>query len=57
MALDDHWKTSLWKAAEEIMTKGGELKMIVIKRDRERIPEIYVYPDNKIRCKSETLLD
>jgi hypothetical protein len=55
--MEEHWKDVLWRAASKIMIEGGELRMIVIKRERDRIPEIYVYPDNKERCKKETIID
>ena len=44
------------RRVDEIMIKGGELKVIVEKRGNERLPTIFVYPDNKIVCKTETLL-
>ena len=55
--MEIEWKQALISKAEEVMSRGGELRLIVIKRGRERIPEIYTYFDNKIRCKTETLLD
>ncbi len=51
------WREELLSQAQEIMIKGGELRLVVIRRGNERIPEIYSYPENKIRCKTETLID
>ena len=51
------WDKALREAAEEVMKRGGELRFVVIKRDMERIPEIYIYPENKIRWKTEILVD
>lgn len=51
------WKEELLRQAQEIMIKGGELRFLVIRRGNERIPEIYSFPENKIRCKTETLID
>lgn len=55
--MEVRWKDALWKAANEVMIKGGEVHFKVLKRDRERIPEIYMYPNNKVRCRSETIID
>ncbi len=51
------WKEELIRQAQEIMIKGGELRFVVIRRNNERIPEIYTYPENKVRCNTETLID
>ena len=51
------WQKELIKQAEVIMLKGGELIFKVEKRGPERVPEIFIYPDNKIRCKSEFLIE
>jgi hypothetical protein len=51
------WEEELLRQANEIMLKGGELRFVVLRRGEERIPEIYSYPENKIRCKTETLID
>lgn len=55
--MEVRWKDELWRAANEIMIRGGELKFVVIKRERDRIPEVYTYPENKVRCKTETIID
>lgn len=49
------WRDTLTLKSEEIVVSGGELRFVVIKRGNERIPEIYSYPDNKIRCETEVL--
>ena len=55
--MEVRWKDALWKAANEIMIKGGELHFKVIKRERERIAEVYIYPENRVRCRKETIID
>lgn len=42
---------------KEILIKGGELRIVVERRGNERIPIIFTYPENKIRCKTETLTE
>jgi len=51
------WREELLRQAQELMIKGGELRFLVIRRNGERIPEIYSYPNNKVRCKTETLTE
>lgn len=51
------WNEELLRQAKDIMVKGGELKFKVIRRGNERIPEIYSYPENKIRCTTETFAE
>jgi hypothetical protein len=51
------WKEELLRQAQEVMIKGGELRFLVLRRKNERIPEIYSYPENKIRCKTEILTE
>ena len=51
------WRDELIRQAQEVMIKGGELRFVVIRRNNERIPEIYSYPENKTRCSTETLID
>lgn len=52
------WKDALDKAAKEIMLKGGKLEFIVYTRDHnKRLPRIHIYPENKIDCREETLID
>ena len=50
------WQKELITAGEYIMKQGGELHFRVTKRGRERIPTISIFPDNYIRCKTETLI-
>jgi hypothetical protein len=51
------WQEELLRQAKEIMIKGGELKFVVLRRGADRIPEIYSYPENKTRCRTETLTE
>jgi len=53
------WKEALWKAASEIMIKGGKLEFFVYRREpgNKRLPVIHIYPDNRITCKEETIVD
>ena len=55
--MEIEWQQELLRQANEIMIKGGELRFIVIRRNTERIPEIYSYPENKILCKTEPLTE
>lgn len=55
--MEIRWQEELLRQAQEVMIKGGELKFLVIRRGNERIPEIYSYPENKVRCSIETLID
>jgi len=50
------WRDELWKAAKEILKKGGEIRVNVTKRDHKRIIIIQKFPENYIRCKEETVL-
>jgi len=51
------WTEELLRQAKEIMIKGGELKFKVIRRNNERIPEIYSYPENRVKCNTEVLAE
>ena len=51
------WDKELLRQAQEIMLKGGELKFIVARRGNDRFPEIYTYPENRIACNKETLVE
>lgn len=51
------WADELLRQAKEVMIKGGELRFVVLRRGNERIPEIYSYPENKTRCKTEVLTE
>lgn len=55
--MEVRWEEELIRQAKLIMIQGGELHFRVIKRQRERIPDIRVYPENYIKCKSEILVD
>jgi 16S rRNA G1207 methylase RsmC len=55
--MDIAWNEELIRQAKEVMVKGGELRFVVIKRGSERIPEIYTYPENKVRCSTEYLTE
>ncbi len=51
------WESTLLQKAQEIMIQGGELRFIVIKRDKDRIPIIHYYPEHQIVCDKEVLID
>jgi len=55
--LEIKWDKELLRQAQEIMLKGGELKFIVARRGNDRFPEIYTYPENRIACNKETLVE
>lgn len=55
--MEIEWREELLRQAQEIMIKGGELNFKVLRRGNERIPEIYSYPENKVRCKTEVLTE
>ena len=55
--MEIEWQEELLRQAKEVMIKGGEVRFVVIRRNGDRIPEIYSYPENKIRCKTETLTE
>ena len=51
------WQDALWKAAEEIMRKGGRVEFIVYKREEKRRPVVRRFPDNEVCCEEEILVD
>jgi hypothetical protein len=51
------WQEELLRQAKEIMIKGGELHFKVIVRSKERLPEICSYPNNFLKCNTETLTE
>ena len=51
------WRDELWKAAKEVVKKGGELKLTVSRRGQSRLVIIQKYPDNRIQCNEVTVLD
>ena len=55
--MEIRWSEELLRQAKEIMIKGGELKFVVIRRGNERIPEIFTYPENRVKCNTETLTE
>jgi hypothetical protein len=55
--MEIRWQEELIRQAQEVMIKGGELKFLVLRRGNERIPEIYTYPENKVRCSTEYLTE
>lgn len=55
--MEINWREELVRQAQEIMIKGGELKFKVTRRDNKRLPEIYIYPENRTACSTETLIE
>ena len=55
--MEIEWSKELLRQAQEIMIKGGELRFIVARRGNERIPEIFSYPENKVKCSIEKLTE
>ena len=55
--MEINWQEELIRQAQGIMIKGGELTFKVIRRNNERIPEIYSYPENRVKCKTEVLAE
>jgi len=51
------WQEELLRQAKDIMIKGGEIRFVVVRRNNERIPEIFSYPENKTRCNVEILTE
>ena len=50
------WKDVLWQAVNKAYYRGGEVKIIFIKRQQKRIPIIESYIDNQVRCDEETVI-
>lgn len=55
--LEINWREELLRQAQEIMIKGGELHFKVTRRDNKRLPEIYIYPENRTACNLEILIE
>lgn len=51
------WQDALLRNADRILKTGGELHFTVSKRGEERFSFIKIYPDNKIQCDTETVID
>lgn len=55
--MEIRWEQELIRQAQEVMIKGGELHFKVIVRGKERLPEIHSYPQNYLKCNTETLTE
>jgi hypothetical protein len=51
-----HWKEELLKACLKAYYKGGEVKIVFIKRQNKVRPVIQQFIDNQVLCDEETLL-
>ena len=51
-----NWKDELWKACKKAYWKGGEVKVIFIRRQNKVIPIVQFYFDNQIKCDEETII-
>jgi len=51
-----NWKDELWKACEKAYYKGGEVKIIFIRRQNKVFPVIQSFIDNQIKCDEETVI-
>ena len=51
-----NWKDELWKACKRAYWKGGEVKIIFIRRQNKVIPIVQFYFDNQIKCDEETIV-
>ena len=56
-SMEVNWRNVLWKAAEEVMKRGGRVEFIVYKRDNKRKPIIHIYPDNERSLQEIELVD
>ncbi len=52
-----NWKDELWKAGNKAYYKGGEVKIVFIRRQNKVIPIINCYIDNQIKCDEETVIE
>lgn len=52
-----NWKDALWEQCKKAYYKGGEVKIVFIRRQNKVIPVINTYIDNQIRCDEETVID
>ncbi len=51
-----NWKDELWKACNKAYYKGGEVKIVFIRRQNKVIPIIQSYIDNQVKCDEETVV-
>lgn len=51
------WKEVLWKACERAYYKGGEIKIVFIRRQNKVFPVVQSYIDNQIKCDEETVIN
>ena len=49
------WRDALWGECKKAYLRGGEVKVIFIRRQDKVIPIIESYIDNQIRCDEETV--
>lgn len=47
----------LWREVKKAYTHGGEVRIIFIKRQNERIPVVRSYIDHQISCDKEIVID
>lgn len=50
------WKEVMWRECKKVYNKGGEVKIIFIRRQNKVIPIIQSYIDNQIKCDEETVV-
>lgn len=46
----------MWEACKRAYNRGGEVKVIFIKRQNKVIPIVQSYIDNQVRCDEETVI-
>ena len=51
------WKDSLLKECSKAYFRGGEVRIIFIRRQNKVIPIIKTYIDNEVRCDEETIIE
>ncbi len=51
------WEQAILKVCREVLYKGGEVRIVFIKRQNKRIPVITKFIDNKIFCDEEILAE
>lgn len=51
------WKDALLKECSKAYYKGGEIRIVFIRRQDKVIPIIKSYIDNQIRCDEETIIE
>lgn len=50
------WKDVLWSECKRAYYRGGEIKVIFIRRQDKVIPIVQSYIDNQIKCDEETVI-